>query len=86
MKAQYPDDLEAPLATTWLWPQEPTIEKVKQHRSFLHITMIGGAEDPVRRRLRLTAITALAATQSGVLAVYWGDASLVISPLFVSMA
>jgi hypothetical protein len=48
--------------------------------------MIGGAEDPVRRRLRLTAITALAATQSGVLAVYWGDASLVISPLFVSMA
>jgi uncharacterized protein DUF4261 len=49
--------------------------------------MIGGAEDPVRRRLRLTAITALAATQSGVLAVYWGDASLVIFPaLFVSMA
>jgi hypothetical protein len=49
--------------------------------------MMGGAGDPVRRRLTLTAVTALAATQSGVMAVYWGEASLVIfPPLFVGMA
>ena len=87
VEVQYPDDLEGPLATTWLWPRELPIENVKQHRSFLQITMIGGAEDPVRRRLTLTAVTALAAKQPGVMAVYWGDASLVIFPaLFVSMA
>jgi hypothetical protein len=49
--------------------------------------MIGGAEAPVRRRLTLTAVIALAAKQSGVMAVYWGDASLVIfPPVFVAMA
>jgi hypothetical protein len=87
VEAQYPDDLEGPIATTWMWPRELPIEDVKQHRSFLQITMIGGAEDPVRRRLTLTAVTALAAKQPGVMAVYWGDASLVIfPPLFVGMA
>ena len=87
MKQQYPDDLEGPIATTWMWPRELPIENVKQHRSFLHITMTGGAEDPVRRRLTLTAVTALAAKQPGVMAVYWGDASLVIFPqLFIDMA
>jgi hypothetical protein len=87
ISAPYPDDLEGPIATSWMWPREPTIENVKQHRSFLQITMTGGAEDPVRRRLTLTAVTALAAKQSGVMAVYWGDASLVIfPPLFVGMA
>jgi hypothetical protein len=83
----YPDDLEGPIATSWRWPREPTIENVKQHRSFLQVTMTGGAEDPVRRRLTLTAVTALAAKQSGVMVVYWGAASLVIfPPLFIVMA
>ena len=87
ISAPYPDDLEGPIATSWMWPREPTIGNVKQHRSFLQITMTGGAEDPVRRRLTLTAVTALAAKQPGVMAVYWGDASLVIfPPLFVGMA
>jgi len=87
IKAQYPDDLEGPIATSWMWPREPPIENVKQHRSFLLVTMTGGAEDPVRRRLTLTAVTALAAKQSGVMAVYWGEARLVIfPPLFVDMA
>ena len=87
IKVPYPDDLEGPIATSWLWPREPPIENVKQHRSFLQVTMMGGAEDPVRRRLTLTAVTALAAKQSGVMAVYWGDARLVIfPPLFVGMA
>src|SRR5581483_7196227 len=43
-KVQFPGDLEGPIATTWLWPREPLIENVKQHRSFLMITMKGGVE------------------------------------------
>lgn len=87
IKVPYPDDLEGPIATTWMWPRALPIENVKQHRSFLQMTMISGEEDPVRRRLTLTASTALAAQQPGVTAVYWGETSLIIFPrLFVEMA
>lgn len=88
MPAPYPaTELEGPIATTWMWPARSPIENVKQHRSHLLITMTGGAADPVRRRLILTAVTALAAKQPGVMAVYWGEATLVIyPPLFVDMA
>jgi len=88
MPAPYPaKDLEGPLATSWLWPPQPPIETVTRHRSHLLITMTGGSADPVRRRLVLTAVTALAAGQPGVMAVYWGDAGLIIyPPLFIDMA
>jgi hypothetical protein len=87
MPAPYPaKDLEGPLATSWMWPAKPPIENVKQHRSHLLITMTGGAGDPVRRRLILTAVTALAAKQAGVMAVYWGEATLILfPPVFVNM-
>ena len=88
MPAPYPaTDLEGPLITSWMWPPKPPIEHVKQHRSHLLITMTGGSGDPIRRRLILTAVTALAAKQPGVMAVYWGEATLVVfPPVFVSMA
>jgi uncharacterized protein DUF4261 len=88
MPAPYPaSDLEGPMATSWMWPPEPPIENLKRHRSHLLVTMTGGNADPVRRRLILTAVTALAAKQPGVMAVYWGDATLVIyPPVFVAMA
>lgn len=88
MRAPYPaNDLEGPIATSWMWPQEPSIKNLKQHRSHLLVVMTGGAADPIRRRLTLTAVTALAAKQSGVMAIYWGDARLIIfPPLFVDMA
>jgi len=88
MPAPYPAaDLEGPIATSWMWPPRPPIEDVKRHRSHLLITMTGGAADPVRRRLILTAVTALAAKQPGVMAVYWPEATLVIfPPVFVDMA
>ena len=88
MPAPYPaSDLEGPLATSWMWPRQPAIEILKQHRSHLLITMMGGSADPVRRRLALTAVTALAAKQPGVMAVYWPEATLVLfPPVFVSMA
>ncbi len=88
MPAPYPEkDLAGPLATSWMWPPEPPKENVKQHRTHLLITMTGGSADPIRRRLILTAVTALAAKQPGVMAVYWPEATLVhFPPLFVSMA
>lgn len=88
MPAPYPaQDLEGPLATAWMWPPEPPIENVKKHKSHLLITMIGGKGDPVHRRLILTAVTALAAKQAGVMAVYWGDATLIhFPPAFIEIA
>lgn len=88
MPAPYPaTELEGPLATTWLWPPKQPIEQVKRHRSHLLISVSGGSGDPVRRRLILTAVTALAARQAGVMAVYWPEATLVISPrVFVKLA
>jgi len=88
MPAPYPaGDIEGPIATSWMWPPDPPIENVKRHRSHLLITMTGGSADPVRRRLILTAVTALAAKQPGVMAVYWPEATLVLfPPVFVGMA
>jgi Domain of unknown function (DUF4261) len=88
MPAPYPAaELEGPIATSWMWPGNTPIEAVKRHRSHLLVTMTGGSADPVRRRLILTAVTALAAKQPGVMAVYWGEAALVIyPPLFIDMA
>jgi hypothetical protein len=86
MPVPYPD-MEGPLATTWMWPPEPPIEDVKQHESHLLVTMIGGEGDPVRRRLKLTAVTALAAKQPGVMAVYWPEGTMVsYPPVFIGMA
>jgi hypothetical protein len=86
MPAPYPD-LEGPIATSWMWPRQPPIETVKRHRSHLLITATGGAADPVRRRLAVTAVTALAAKQPGVMAAYWPEATLVhYPPVFVNMA
>jgi hypothetical protein len=86
--APYPAaDLDGPIATSWMWPKQPPIADLKKHRSHLLVTMMGGAMDRVRRRLMLTAVTALAARQAGVMAVYWPEATLVLfPPLFVNMA
>jgi hypothetical protein len=88
MPVPYPaTDLDGPIATAWLWPQQPPIANVKRHRSHLLITMSGGAADPVRRRLILTAVTALAARQPGVMAVYWPEGTqIVYPPVFIEMA
>ncbi|QEH39189.1 hypothetical protein OJF2_78010 [Aquisphaera giovannonii] len=82
-----PGDLEGPLATSWMWPEDVSREDVRRHRSQLLVAMTGGAGDPVRRRLALTAVTALAAGQPGVMAVYWPEAALIHHPsVFVEMA
>ena len=88
MPAPYPaSDIDGPIATSWMWPPHPPIENVKQHRSHLLITMMGETDNPIRRRLLSTAITALAAKQPDVMAVYWPESTLVaVPPVFVEMA
>ncbi len=88
MPAPYPaEELEGPIATSAIWPPQPPIAAVREHRSHLLITMTGGSADPVRRRLILTAVTGRAARQPGVLAVLWPEAThLVYPPVFSEMA
>jgi hypothetical protein len=88
MPAPYPaSDIEGPIATTWLWPNDPPREHLRQHKTFLLTTMTGGAGDRIRRRWTMTAVTALAAQQPGVMGVLWPEATLVIFPkLFIEMA
>ena len=88
MPAPYPwSDLEGPCATAWMWPKETRAASVQRHRTHLLITMMGGSSNPVARRLMLTAVTALAAKQPGVMGVYWPEGTLIhYRRVFVEMA
>ncbi len=88
LPSQYPlDELEGPMQTSLLWPQDDPIERLRKHQTHLLIAFTGGQGDPIRRRMLLTAVTGLAAGQQGVMAVYWPEAThLVFPPLFAEMA
>jgi hypothetical protein len=80
--------LEGPCATSWMWPKGMTAtEVVRPHKGHLLVTMIGGKADRIRRRLLLTALTAMAGQQAGVLGIYWPDSTMVHYPkVFIEMA
>jgi len=88
LPSQYPlDDLEGPMETSLLWPEEEPIERLRKHQTHLLIAVAGGEGAAIRRRMLLTAVTGLAAGQQGVMAVYWPEAThLVYPPLFAEMA
>lgn len=88
LPSPYPlDELEGPMQTSLLWPQDDPIERLRKHQTHLLIAFTGGQGDPIRRRLLLTAVTGLAAGQQGVMAVYWPEAThLVYPPLFTELA
>lgn len=89
MPAPYPwSDIEGPCTTSWMWPKGTTAtEVIRPHKAHLLVTMIGGKADRIRRRLLLTALTAMAGRQPGVLGIYWGDGTLVHYPkVFIEMA
>jgi hypothetical protein len=87
MKAPYPwSDLEGYCETARMWPPDVSPMSLKQHRSHVLITMMGGKSDPVARRLTLTRLTAIAAKQTGVVGVVWPEGTLVhFPPIFIEM-
>jgi hypothetical protein len=71
-------DLQGPCATSWLWPEAASV--LKQHRNHLIVTVMGD-ENPLNRAKLLSMATAsILATCPQAVGVYWGDATLVISP------
>lgn len=72
--------VEEAAETTILWPVDLDREIVKEHRAHIIAACSGKSEDPIGVRLVLTKVLGLAARQPGVVAVMWGDSSLILYP------
>jgi len=71
-------DLQGPCATSWLWPEAAQV--LRQHKSHLIVTVMGD-ENPLNRAKLLSMVAAsILATCPQAVGVYWGDATLVVSP------
>lgn len=88
LPSRYPlDELEGPMQTSLLWPQDEPIEQLREHQTHLLVALNGGQGDPVRRRLLLTGVAGLLAGRQEVMGVYWPEAThLIYPPLFAEMA
>jgi hypothetical protein len=88
MPAPYPwSDLEGPCETSWMWPEETPATTVRAAKTHLLITVIGGTDDGISRRLLLTQMAADVAASGDVLGIYWPEATLVhFPPVFIEMA
>jgi hypothetical protein len=71
-------DLEGPCATSWMWPT--AAEDLKQHRQHLIVTVMGEAGPIERSKLLTQVVAAVAVTCPQTIGIYWGNATLVISP------
>lgn len=72
------NDLQGPCATSWLWPESASV--LRQHQQHLIVTVMGEENSLARIKLLTQVIASILATCPGALGVYWGDATLVISP------
>jgi len=80
----YPDSLEFPYNSSWMFPDAATA--LSNHAGFVTIALTGGAGDPAQRRATLTRLTAALAHEAGVIGIYWPDAVAVIRPdVFIQM-
>jgi hypothetical protein len=71
-------DLQGPCATSWLWKEAASV--LKQHKNHLIVTVMGD-ENPLNRIKLLSMTTAsILATCPQAMGVYWGEATLVVSP------
>ena len=72
-------DLEGPCATSWLWPDAE--EVMRSHKGHMIITVADDEVDALARIKLLTQITAsFVKVCDASVGVYYGDATLVISP------
>jgi len=71
-------DLEGPCSTSWLWPDAATV--LRQHAAHLIVTVSGELSPLKRARILTQIIASIIGTCKSAVGVYWGDATLVISP------
>jgi hypothetical protein len=71
-------DLEGPCQTSWIWPD--AAQAMKSHTQHLIVTVNSETSPIDRARLLTQVIAAIIGAGQGVVGVYWGDATLVISP------
>jgi hypothetical protein len=71
-------DLEGPCATSWLWPK--AAEELRPHKQHLIVTVMGEASALERTKLLTQVVASIAATCPQTVGIYWGNATLVISP------
>ena len=80
-------DLEGPCRTAWMWPPKVDPMSLREHKSHVLITLMRGQGSRIGRRLLLTAVTSLIASQRGAVGVYWGEATMVhFPPVFIDLA
>jgi hypothetical protein len=71
-------DLEGPCQTSWIWPD--AAEAMKKHAQHLIVTVSSEVSPLERARLLTQVVAAIIGSGQGVVGVYWGDATLVVSP------
>ncbi|MCU0877404.1 MAG: DUF4261 domain-containing protein [Pirellulaceae bacterium] len=71
-------DLEGPCATSWLWPK--AAEELRPHRQHLIVTVMSDEPPLAQTKLLTQAVASIIATCPQTIGVYWGNATLVISP------
>ncbi len=78
-------ELEGPCATSWLWRDAAT--EMRKHKGHVIVTVMQEGEVLPRVKLLTQVAASLAHTCAGALGVYYGDATLVVSPeLFYQFA
>lgn len=81
MPHPYPwSDLEGPCATSILWPEGTSADSIKDHRTFMIVTLLNDGMPPIRRRLFLTQVLAMAARDPNVMGIYWPEGTVVHHP------
>lgn len=71
-------DLKGPCETSWLWPDATKV--LKRHKEHLIVT-VSSEEGPIEQSRWLTyVIASIVETCKQAVGVYWGNATMVISP------
>jgi len=71
-------NLEGPCATAWWWPE--ATDKMKVHNSHILVALVGKTGNLVHQHITLTHLTAVVASHTDAVGIYWGSGTLVHEP------